>query len=209
MFIYTVLMLGRLTKTEVRLYLSAAGIFSCILGLGASFGIMFILGMEYNQTHHILPFIAIGIGIDDMFVIMECWHNLARDPAISALSIPERMGRTMKHAGVSVTVTSITDVFAFGIGACTIMPGLRAFCVSAAICIAWIFCLQVSWFIAWVTLDQRRIEQKKHGIFPCKTVKEIDEIPLQKIPFGKRVMNYYSNFFNYWAFKLSVILVSC
>ena len=60
MFIYTVLMLGRLTKTEVRLYLSGAGIFSCILGLGASFGIMFILGMEYNQTHHILPFIAIG-----------------------------------------------------------------------------------------------------------------------------------------------------
>ena len=40
--------------------------FSCILGLGAAFGIMFLLGMEYNQTHHILPFIAIGIGIDDM-----------------------------------------------------------------------------------------------------------------------------------------------
>jgi len=209
MFIYTVLMLGRLTKTEVRLYLSAAGIFSCILGLGASFGIMFILGMEYNQTHHILPFIAIGIGIDDMFVIMECWHNLARDPAISALSIPERMGRTMKHAGVSVTVTSITDVFAFGIGACTIMPGLRAFCVSAAICIALIFCLQVSWFIAWVTLDQQRIQQKKHGIFPCKTIKETDEIPLENIPFGKKVMSNYSKFFDYWPFKVAVIVVSC
>ena len=36
---------------------------------------MFMLGMEYNQTHHILPFIAIGIGIDDMFVIMECWYT--------------------------------------------------------------------------------------------------------------------------------------
>lgn len=209
MFIYTVLMLGRLTKTEVRLYLSGAGIFSCILGLGASFGIMFILGMEYNQTHHILPFIAIGIGIDDMFVIMECWYNLASDPAMAALPIPERMGRTMKHAGVSVTVTSITDVFAFGIGACTIMPGLRAFCVSAAICIALIFCLQVSWFVAWVTLDQQRIEQKKHGIFPCKTITETEEIPLEKIPFGKRVMGYYSKFFEYWAFKLTVILVSC
>ena len=55
-----------------------------------------------------------------MFVIMECWYNLSSDPALSSLSIPERMGRTMRHAGVSVTVTSITDVFAFGIGACTV-----------------------------------------------------------------------------------------
>jgi len=209
MFVYTVLMLGRLNKKEVRLYLSGAGIFSCILGLGAAFGIMFLLGMEYNQTHHILPFIAIGIGIDDMFVIMECWYNLSSDPTLAAMSIPERMGRTMRHAGVSVTVTSITDVFAFGIGACTIMPGLRAFCVSAAICIALIFCLQVSWFVAWVTLDQQRIEQNKHGIFPCKTIEKSEEIPLEDIPVGKQVMNKYSKLFDNWIFKLFVIIVSC
>ena len=62
--------------------------FSCILGLGAAFGIMFMLGMEYNQTHHILPFIAIGIGIDDMFVIMECWYNLLEEN--KHLPLPER-----------------------------------------------------------------------------------------------------------------------
>ena len=63
--------------------------FSCILGLGAAFGIMFMLGMEYNQTHHILPFIAIGIGIDDMFVIMECWYNLLEEN--KGLPLPERV----------------------------------------------------------------------------------------------------------------------
>ena len=72
MFAFTVIMLGKLNRTEVtlcplpptrakvRLYLAAAGMFSCVLGLGAAFGIMFLLGMEYNQCHHILPFIAIG-----------------------------------------------------------------------------------------------------------------------------------------------------
>ena len=39
----------------------------------------------------------------------------------------------MKHAGVAITVTSITDVFAFGIGAVTILPGLQSFCVAAAV----------------------------------------------------------------------------
>merc|ERR1719499_2963909 len=105
MFSFTVMMLGKLNKTEVRLYLSAAGMFSCILGLGAAFGIMFMLGLEYNQTHNILPFIAIGIGIDDMFVIMACWYNLVRDKTTASLTLPEKIGLTMEHAGVSVTVT--------------------------------------------------------------------------------------------------------
>ena len=177
-----------------------------------------------------------------MFVIMECWHNLARDPAISALSIPERMGRTMKHAGVSVTVTSITDVFAFGIGACTVSDisikktGAPLFFVldnarfESFLCerchlhcidilptsepaeriigfiMTFTFSSQVSWFIAWVTLDQQRIQQKKHGIFPCKTIKETDEIPLENIPFVKKVMNNYSKFFDYWPFKVNLFL---
>ena len=49
-----------------------------------------------------------GIGIDDMFVIMACWYNLHKDSTLATLSLPERMGLAMKHAGVSVTVTSIT-----------------------------------------------------------------------------------------------------
>ena len=61
-----------------------------------------------------------GIGIDDMFVIMACWYNLHKDPTMAKRPLPERMGLTMEHAGVSVTVTSITDILAFGIGACTV-----------------------------------------------------------------------------------------
>ena len=77
MFFYTVIMLGRLNKrevgtreinctgtnitcTQVRLYLAGFGILACILGLGASLGLSFMFGLEYNQTHNILPFIAIG-----------------------------------------------------------------------------------------------------------------------------------------------------
>ena len=55
-----------------------------------------------------------------MFVIMACWYNLHKDSTLATLSLPERMGLAMKHAGVSVTVTSITDILAFGIGACTV-----------------------------------------------------------------------------------------
>ena len=32
-----------------------------------------------------------------------------------------QIGHTMRHAGISVTVTSITDVMAFGLGAFTVL----------------------------------------------------------------------------------------
>ena len=61
-----------------------------------------------------------GIGIDDMFVIAQCWTNMRNDPLNADLSLPEKMGVTLKHAGVSITITTITEVFAFGIGATSV-----------------------------------------------------------------------------------------
>lgn len=65
-----------------------------------------------------------GIGIDDMFVIVQCWTNMKRDPTTLGLSIADKMSIALKHAGVSVTVTSLTDVFAFGVGAVTVSTSI-------------------------------------------------------------------------------------
>lgn len=59
----------------------------------------------------------LGIGIDDMFVIVQCLDNLDKqgDEDISYL-----VSMTMKHAGVAITITSITDVIVFAIGASSV-----------------------------------------------------------------------------------------
>ena len=62
-----------------------------------------------------------GIGIDDMFVIMQCFYNLDPDQHADQ-DLHEKIGLTLKHAGVAITVTSVTDIFAFGIGAVTVRP---------------------------------------------------------------------------------------
>ena len=65
-----------------------------------------------------------GIGIDDMFVIMQCLYNLQSTQNNEVLDLHEQIGETLKHAGVAITVTSITDIFAFGIGAVTVSSTL-------------------------------------------------------------------------------------
>ena len=114
--------LGPLKCVENRVLLSIAGIISVVLGFILSIGIASSLGYPYTLVHAILPFLCLGIGIDDMFVIIQCLNNVKRT-SHKDLGIPDLMSETMAHAGVSITVTSITDVVAFGVGYFTNMPG--------------------------------------------------------------------------------------
>lgn len=53
-----------------------------------------------------------------MFVIIEAWNNLT--PMEKKRELPVKMALTMKHAGVSITVTSVTNFVAFSIGSSTV-----------------------------------------------------------------------------------------
>jgi predicted RND superfamily exporter protein len=81
-------------------------------------GFCSILGISYGPVHTALPFLLLGIGVDDMFVIVACWKN--SNLGNNDMSLPEKMGRTLQHAGVSITVTTVTDVAAFLVGALTV-----------------------------------------------------------------------------------------
>ena len=59
---------------------------------------------------------------------------MKRDPTSLGLTIAEKMGIALKHAGVSVTVTSLTDVFAFGVGAVTVSDGIKLKYIIHDIC---------------------------------------------------------------------------
>jgi Niemann-Pick C1 protein len=53
-----------------------------------------------------------------MFVIMACWDDLSKEQ--KKLPVPERIGLMLKHGGVSITVTSVTDILAFIVGSSTV-----------------------------------------------------------------------------------------
>lgn len=53
-----------------------------------------------------------------MFVIVGAWKNLTEEE--HKHPIPEKIAIALKRAGVSITVTSVTDIVAFGIGGSTV-----------------------------------------------------------------------------------------
>lgn len=83
----------------------------------------------------------------------------------------------MLTAGMTITITSVTDLFAFGIGASSSLPILSSFSLYAAIGIFSVYLYIISFFLAWFTLDQRRIDDGRDGCICCLKMKKNTSFP--------------------------------
>lgn len=80
--------------------------------------ISFIIGVPSGPVHMSLPFLLLGIGTDDIFVILSSLDQLSEEQR--KLPIQQRAAAALKHAGVSILITTFTDVASFLIGATTV-----------------------------------------------------------------------------------------
>jgi hypothetical protein len=55
----------------LQVFISIMGISVIGLALAASFGLCFYMQIFYADMHPIIPFLLLGIGVDDMFVIVQ------------------------------------------------------------------------------------------------------------------------------------------
>ena len=86
--------------------------------------------MAFQWRHiKVCPFpFPIGIGADDMFYLMTEWRLTSiRD------SIETRLTVTMRNAAVSITITSLADIFAFCIGATSPFSSVKYFCALSGL----------------------------------------------------------------------------
>lgn len=151
LIIFSACTLGRFSMVECRGGLAFCGVLSSGFALASTFGFSSLCGMPWTPLHSSLAFILLGIGVDDMFVIVFQFDKT--DPT---LDLPERMGLALKTAGTSVLVTSFTDFVAFMIGATTLLPALSSFCFWAGVGIMFDFCFFVTFFVGCLVLDTKR-----------------------------------------------------
>lgn len=168
--IYSIFVMGSCSSLTQKVYLALCGILSIGMAIIFTYGVGFGTGIMFGPIHQITPFMLLGIGVDDMFVMMESLRQLT--PMEKKQSVEERIGLTLKHAGVSITVTSITDIVAFAIGGSTVIPSLSTFCVYASIGVFALYILQATYFTACVALDEKRIDDKRNAFLPCYTHKD-------------------------------------
>lgn len=70
--IYSVFVLGSLNPVLFRSLTALVGCFVVAIALTTGYGIAFAVGLKVSRFHDILPFMIMGIGVDNMFVIVNC-----------------------------------------------------------------------------------------------------------------------------------------
>uniref|UniRef100_A0A672IXQ8 Patched 2 n=1 Tax=Salarias fasciatus TaxID=181472 RepID=A0A672IXQ8_SALFA len=110
----------------------------------------------------VLPFLALGIGVDDMFLLAHSFTETG-----SNIPFKERTGDCLRRTGTSVALTSINNMLAFFMAALVPIPALRAFSLQAAIVVVFNFAMVLLIFPAILSLDLHRREDKRLDVLCC------------------------------------------
>lgn len=111
-----------------------------VLAVLTTFGVTGFLGIEVYPVQMVIPFLILAIGllslsaedvsgVDDAFLMLHAWHRFYSE--IEHLSdverrrrLPEVMAKTFEDIGPSITITSLTNAIAFGIGTTISIPAM-------------------------------------------------------------------------------------
>ncbi|KAL5012271.1 hypothetical protein ScPMuIL_010822 [Solemya velum] len=154
-----------------RSHLGRLGVFTASLGILGGFGLVCGAGMLFVTIDGVAPFLVLGVGLDDMFILLS---GLA-DTYGHITSIEDRIGETMRTSGMAITITSLTDLLAFSVGALSTFPAIRSFCTYTAVAIFATFIMFITFFLACMTLHEQRVKSDRHSL-TCKKVETKEEM---------------------------------
>ena len=143
------------------------GILAVALGIGSAFGLAIISGATFISMVGILPFLVLGVAIDDMFIIVNSLDRTLETKG--DLSTREIIAEAISNAGGTITMTTLTDLVAFAVSTSSAFPAIRYFCIFAGLAITLSFVMIMTFFVAFLVYDVRRIKGRRWDMIPCKT----------------------------------------
>ncbi|XP_031705716.1 patched domain-containing protein 3-like [Anarrhichthys ocellatus] len=161
---FSVISCLRLDNVRNKVWVAVFGVLSTGLAVLSSFGLLLYIGVPFVITVANSPFLILGIGLNNMFVMVSDWqHTNVKDP------VPKRMAHSYKEAVMSITITALTDVFKFSVGVASDFPSVQAFSLYASVSIVFCFIYTITLFGAFLALNGRREASNRHWL-TCKKV---------------------------------------
>ncbi|KAI8479825.1 Patched domain-containing protein 3 [Branchiostoma belcheri] len=155
---FSILSCMMLDMVRTKPWLGMLGVVSAGMAVVSSMGLCLYCGVRFTSVVASMPFLIVGIGVDDMFIMLAAWRKTHPGG-----SVEERMGETYAEAAVSITITTVTDGLAFGIGAITVFPAIRIFCIYTGVAVLFDYFFQVTFFGACMVYVGRREKGNRHA----------------------------------------------
>lgn len=175
MFLYISLSLGdsnTFTKRfliDSKITLGLAGVCIVLFSVSSAIGIFGFLGIPATLiTIEVIPFLVLAVGVDNIFILVQTWqreHHDRHDGGESE-NVQKEMSKLLGKVGPSMLLSTASESVCFFLGgALSDMPAVKAFAFYAAVALLIDFLLQITCFLALLSLDVRREKKGRLDVF--------------------------------------------
>ncbi|XP_050040436.1 NPC intracellular cholesterol transporter 1-like [Dermacentor andersoni] len=182
MFVYVSLALGQYRSVKTALVdsqvtLGLAGVVIVLASVASSLGLFSYFGTPTTLIIiEVIPFLVLAVGVDNIFILVQ---GFQRDDGSEEEPIEDKVARVVGNLGPSLLLASFSEATCFFLGGLSTMPAVRMFALYAGVALLLDFVLQMTCFIALLTLDAKRQRMQRMDVCCCisgsKTVLIEDE----------------------------------
>ncbi|XP_055507935.1 patched domain-containing protein 3-like [Leucoraja erinacea] len=167
---FSILSCVRLDTVRNKFWVAVLGVISAGLAVLTAFGLLLYCGTTFAINTASAPFLILGIGVDDMFIMLSSWQKTKVHAKVE-----DRLADTYAEAAVSITITTLTDVLAFYIGIATPFRSVQSFCIYTGTTVLFCFIYNITFFGAVLALNGRREASNRHWL----TFRKVEMVPKQ------------------------------
>ncbi|CAI4221691.1 unnamed protein product [Auanema sp. JU1783] len=167
-----------------------------ILAITTTLGLSTLIGNRTNSLMLIMPFLIMGIGVNDSFLTLHSW---LRQPL--TFSPKERIARVLLEVGPSITTTTLTNVVTFMIGWFTPTEEISIFCLGSALALGFAY---IYTLIIYCPILYYCSQPKVDGI----EGKEKNSCRIKTKRFLKSFVHYYCRLLEYRPFVIMLVIGS-
>lgn len=175
-FLYISLALGsysswRRMLVDAKVTLGLGGVAVVLGAVMAAMGFFAYLSVPSSLVVlQVVPFLVLAVGADNIFIFVLEYQRLPRRPGERREA---HIGRALGSVGPSMLLCSVSEAVCFFLGALTPMPAVRTFALTSGLALILDFLLQMSAFVALVSLDSRRQEASRLDVCCCLRAQEL------------------------------------
>lgn len=172
-FVYIAVALGEYSSwkrilVDSKFLVGLGGILVVGCSVLASMGLYSWIGIPSSLVIlQVVPFLVLAVGADNIFIFVLEYQRDVRKPGEKR---EEHIGRVLGNVAPSMLLCSLSESICFFLGALSTMPAVKSFALYAALAVLMDFVLQMTAFVALLSLDARRQDNNRCELLCCVTV---------------------------------------
>uniref|UniRef100_A0A3B3YYG4 SSD domain-containing protein n=1 Tax=Poecilia mexicana TaxID=48701 RepID=A0A3B3YYG4_9TELE len=171
-FVYIAVALGEYSSckrllVDSKFLVGLGGILVVGCSVLASMGFYSWIGIPSSLVIlQVVPFLVLAVGADNIFIFVLEYQ---RDARRLGETREEQIGRVLGQVAPSMLLCSLSESVCFFLALST-MPAVKSFALYAALAVLMDFVLQMTAFVALLSLDARRQDNNRCELLCCVTV---------------------------------------